>query len=288
MDNTSASRTRTAQELLKLQDEEMRLQQMRDDLQEQVTTLTERVQLLTEFARGSFAPLAFTSGQELISGLMPMSENEQKLTAYLKQLVIAAEKVVRQRSPEMPADAPPLLFVGGSETRYVRLDAEEAVTSLARRIHGLGREMPIIIRLAPVNNVPVNGPALISVQTVELIPNATIYVAGEEIARVEVTSGGALTSAQALGLLVDDLLRVHVPEALRARGVPMITRRFDLRTPEQVPEASVSRVPWSELLAVAEQAAAHQGSIAIVAKAKTPITCYGPVDLTFAVLAREK
>ncbi|HOF88349.1 MAG TPA: hypothetical protein PLZ36_09645, partial [Armatimonadota bacterium] len=70
--------------------------------------------------------------------------------------------------------------------------------------------------------------------------------------------------------------------------VPMITRRFDPRTPGQVPDASVSRVPWSELLAVAEQAAAQQGSVSILAKAKTPVTCYGPVDLTFAVTARGK
>jgi hypothetical protein len=68
----------------------------------------------------------------------------------------------------------------------------------------------------------------------------------------------------------------------------MITRRFDPRQPGQVPDVSVSRVPWSELLAVAEDAAASRGPIVIQAKAKTPVTRYAPLDLTFAVTARGK
>jgi hypothetical protein len=272
------------QELIKLQNDEMRLQQVRDELQGEVAALNERVALLAEFARSSFAPLAFTSGQEIVSGLVPVVTSEREQIAYLTKLMAAAETLVRQRSPEMPKEASPLLYLGGNEAHYQSLDAQDALKGLAKRVTEFSADAPVIICIAPVNNVPVNGPALIAVQTIELAPNTTVYHAGEEIARIELSVTEGTTTADALGRLADDLLRTRVPEALRAKGVLMITRRFDARHPTQAPEASLSRVPWSDLLTAAEQVAAHRGSVAVLAKARTTVTRYGPVDLSFVVV----
>lgn len=282
LSRTSAHLLKRSQEFLALQTEETRLTQMRDDLQGQVSELTERVQVLSEFARSSFAPLVFTSGQEIVSGLLPAGGAEAR-NAALKQLFAAAEKVVRQRSPEMDAKTPALLFVGGSVSHFENLDQVEAVKALAERVAALKSSAPVIVRLAPVNNVPVNGPALIAVQSVELEPNATIYHAGDVIAKMELTVTDGTRTADILGRMVEELLTARVPEALRARGVLMITRRVDFARPEQVPDMVLSRVPWTELLAVTQQVAARRGTVSVMATAHAAVTRYGPVDVSVTV-----
>ncbi len=283
LSRTSQYLLKRSQEFLALQTEEARLTQVRDDLQQQVSTLTERVQVLREFARGSFAPLVFTSGQELVSGLLPAEAGTAACRTALKQLLAGAEKVVRQRSPEMDAKTPALLFVGGDASHFVNLDEAEAVTALTERVAAMRSSVPVIVRLAPVNNVPVNGPALIAVQLVELEPSTTVYQAGETIARMTFTVDDQTRAADVLGRLVEELLTERVPEALRAKGVLMITRRLDFAHPDQVPDVVLSRVPWTELFAVAQQVAARRGAVPVVATARTPVTRYGPVELSVTV-----
>ncbi len=281
LDSATASLLQTGKASVKLNNDLVHLQVTRDALQAHVTELNERVEVLSQFALTTFAQLAFTSGQELLTGVFPTGGTVEERRRHLTAFVAAAERVVRAQSAEFPKETTPLIFLGGSGDHPVRMTADEAITRLATRLGSIGAR-EAIIQFAPVNNVPVNAPAMISVEALEVLPNTPVYQAGDEVARL--TLPAHADTAELLGRLVDELLRTRVPAALRAKQMVMVTRRFDAAHPDALPVARWSLIPWTDLLPVAERAHERGGAVQVVARVKSRVTRSGPVDLTFDVL----
>jgi hypothetical protein len=267
---------------LRLDNELMRLEANRDALQAKVTELNERVDVLSQFALTTFAQLAFTSGQELLTGVFATTGTQDERRRQLVAFFAAAERVVRAQSPDFPKDTAALLCLGTSGEHPVRMTTDEAINRLATRL-GAVNAREAIIRLAPVNNVPVNAPAMISMEAVEVLPNTVVFQPGDEVARI--TLPARADTAELLGRLVDELLRTRVPAALRAKQMVMVTRRFDAAHPDALPVTHWSLIPWNDLLPVAERAHARGGAVQVVARTRGRVTRSGPVDLTFDVLA---
>jgi hypothetical protein len=271
------------QHLLKLETDRLRLEASRETLATQVVDLTERVQVYGEFARGSFSPPVLTAGQEIVSGLVPARASQPQRVQRLRQLLGAAESIVRQQCPELPATATAMLFLGGMDPRLTRLTRDEAIDRLAERV-GASSTDEVIVRVTPTNNVTSSGPALIAVPQVELIPNWAVYPARSDIAHVDLPQAATLTRAEVLGILVDDLLRGRVPTALRANGMVMLTRRFDASHPDKIPESAWSLISWAELLTVTDQVRDARTPVRVVARTRTAATRFSPVDLYLEVV----
>lgn len=263
------------------------LLKVRDDiqvLQGQKQALDDQVKVLQEFVRSSFSPLAFASGQELISALVPTRGDRNTREALLGQCIAAAERIVRQRSQELPSNAPALIFVGGTAQHSVRISREEAITALAQRVTAFTSSEDVIVRLASINNAAVNGPVLIAVDLVDITPNVPVYAKNDEVASLQLTITPQTTTADILTALQDDLLRSRLPAALRENQMLMLTRRFDPAHAGTTPEVSLSTLSWADLLAVAEQACAQRGAIRIVARSRSAVTRFGPLTLSLHVV----
>jgi hypothetical protein len=280
-----AQLTKNARELQALEDKRLTLEGDVESLQGKVNSLNERVAMLKELAQISFSSLTFTSGQEILSGVFPTGGSESVRRALLTKFLHVAELVVRQRSPEMARDATAMFFLEDINARPTPVTAEQAVVSLSQRITNMAGEPQVILRLAPVNNVPVNGPAIIALKSVELQSNSRVFWPKTTVASLELSITEQTTRAEVLSRVVDDLLRVRVPAALRAHDVVMLTRRFDPDHPDTVPETSYSLVPWSDLLAVVDRACTIRGPVTIQARTRASVMRSGPVDLTFEVVA---
>jgi len=269
---------------LRLDSDLLRLEATRDEYQRRINELSERVDVLSQFAMATFAPLAYTAGQEIVSGVfattMSLEESKRQVAAFF----LAGEHVIRQQYPEYPREASFFIFIGTTGPHPVKLTREEAIGQLATKITHTSGVREVIVRLAPANNVPVNSPALIAVDSLAVIPNLPAYAAGDEVARLPLRVATTSTTATILRQIMDELLTTRVPAALRAHHVEMVTRRFDVNHPELVPTATQSLVSWDDLLAVAERLRAQGGALQIVARTKSTVTRYGPVELTFEVL----
>ncbi len=260
------SSTRTLQ---KLQDEQLRLEDEKKQLQDS----------LGEFLATNFTPLAFVSGQEILSGLVPAEGSTSALRGWLKKFLAAAERVVRRQSRGLPTGAAEIIFLRQDGGRLVRLSPDDAIEMLCDRITRLYENSNLIIRFVALNNVPVNGPAMVSVDAIEMLPNTLVFTAGAEVARVEMSITAQTTTAEVVSRLVDDLLSARVPAALRAKEAVMVLRRYDPRHPDMTPEAALSQVPWSELLVAAEQARTMTGKVSLIARSRTKMYRYSPPDL---------
>lgn len=265
-----------------LEDASRRLEDTIAVQEEKVRQLSERVNVLSGFAQTNFLPLSFAYGQEILSGLVPGTASDTEKRTMLTRFFAAAEQMVRQRSTELPKDASALVLLTGEKETLAHVTGAEAIEVLIGRIKRMGAE-GVIIRLAPVNNVPVNGPAFILVDRIELLPNTVAYTRGSAVATVTITVSPQTTTADILGSLADDLLQEKLPSALRAKGVVLLTRRFDPAHPDTLPQASFARVSWSELLAAAEQARAYRGKVSLIARAQTNVTNYGPLRIELGV-----
>lgn len=269
---------------LRLENERLGLEKASDELKQQMTALNNRIQWLSEFARIGFAPLAFTSGQELVSGLIPARADETTRRELLAKMISTTEQIVRQRSPEMAGETPAILFMGGTEERPVPLTQEEAVVILSERVTRETATEDILVRLAPINNVPVNGQALIVPAAVLVVPNYAVYVANSEVARISMSITAQTSEADVMGEIADNLLRERVPAALREKDVAMVTRRFNPAQCNTIPDATRSQVPWDQLLAAADQACANRGKrVSIIARTRTPMNRYDPLNLVLDV-----
>ena len=251
-------------------------------LQEEKVQLEVQLPALRQLAQTSFTPLVFTSGQEIISGLLPTGGSETSRKQIIKEFFAAADQVVRHSSDHYPADAEALVFLRSAQDRIVIMKRDEAITALARRIAAVGVDTPVIARLAPVNNVPLNGPALIVVDKVELMPNTRVFAAHDEVARIEMEITPSTTLADVLNRLVDDLLRKRVPDALRGKQVVMLTRRYDPKQPA-APSDSQSMLTWSQLTGTAETALRRTGRIGIIARSNTEMKHFDLPELSLHV-----
>ena len=235
------------------------------------------------FIKSNFSPVSFTFGQEILTGLIPAGSTPSERRELLRQFFTVAEHVVRERSVNLPRNAAPLLFITEHADNIACLRDEVALDALATRIEAVRGGDGVIIRLAPANNVPINGPAIISIPQVELYPRQPAFTAGSTIAQVEMSIGPETTTAEILGKLADDLLRVRLPEALRAKHVLSIARRFDVTHPATLPEAANATISWAELMTAVEQAQLCHGKVRLLARSRTTVTTFGPVGITLAV-----
>lgn len=232
----------------------------------------------------SLTPPVFTSGQEILTGLIPTTGSEASRRALLTKFVRAADHVVRSAA-ELPDDAPAIAFGEQSDQGIDRIPTEKAIQILSDRIAQERSTGDVILKFTAGNNVPVKrGFALVIISMVGVYPNSPVYAKNDEVARLEVTIESDTTPAQVFGRLVDGLLRAQVPSALRKRQVVMATRRFNVNHPDSVPETSLSLVQWADLLAASEKACSHQGKVAIIARTRSAVTRYGPLDLSFDVV----
>jgi len=185
----------------------------------------------------------------------------------------------------LPREAAPLLFITVNADKIDSLRTDIALDVLDKRIEAVRGGDGVIIRLAPANNVPINGPAIISVSQVELLPCRPAFAAGSIIAHVEMSINADTTTADILGKLADDLLRVGLPEALRAKSVVSITRRFNPRNTSEVPDAVGAKISWAELMAAVEKAQSFHGKVRLLARSRTTVTTFGPVLINLDVEA---
>lgn len=274
----------TTKELDKLGEDVTRLQLQKKELEDELRTAA------SEFVMTSFAPLTFEQGQEILSGVFPAAGSQASREQLLEKFFATAEKIVRQRSPQMPADSPAFLFFRAGSGNMEHLDSltlKEASAILAKKIGEFGAREQVLLRLTPANNVPVNRAAIIIVDQLELKANNVVYAAGNELARIEIDVTPHTTAADVLGSLVDNLLREQVPDALRKQQMAMILRRFDPEKPTVIPPATMSMVAWSDLLAAADKVCKQTGKVTIVARTHDNLHRFDPLELTLDVIPRK-
>jgi hypothetical protein len=235
------------------------------------------------FIKSNFTPVSFTFGQEILTGLAPGASTPGERRAWLQKFLAVAEHEVRERSVNLPHDAAPILFIKVNADQISMLRKDEALDALAKRIGEVKGDDGVILRLAPVNNVPINGPAIISITQVELLPCQPAFLAGSEIAQVEMSIGPQTSTAEILGMLADNLLRGAVPTALRARQVVSISRRFDPAHTVALPGTASETISWAELMAAVEKAQSCRGKVRLLARSRTTVTTYGPVQIDLDV-----
>lgn len=262
------------------------LKELRLKLEDEVGWWEERVKALTELARASFSPLAIAYGQEIVSGLMPTKNTVEAKKVILARIITIAEGVVRQHSVELAPKAAPLIFIASEKGSIIRVSAKEAIDILLQRLEKLLPTDAVIVRMTPMNNVPVNGPAFIAVDKMELIPRKDVYAAGDLVARVTFEVTNKTTVAELLGKVADDLLREEVPAALRKREVISITNRYDATVSGAVLESSVSKISWEQLLRVVEAARAMRGTVSLEARSHTTVSNFGPIELDLDAVPR--
>ena len=66
---------------------------------------------LGTFLRMNFAPLAFASGQEILSGVIPARESDVTRKALLRKFLMVAEHVVRRNCADLPAGDAAIVFL---------------------------------------------------------------------------------------------------------------------------------------------------------------------------------
>ncbi|HEX2952325.1 MAG TPA: DUF3084 domain-containing protein [Armatimonadota bacterium] len=253
-------------------------------LEDAVGWWNERVKVLSEFARSSFTPLSLAYGQEILTGLIPKTASSADVKEFITQFLTVAESVVRQRSVELPKDAAALIFIAGDKDNITNISRTEAIDLLAKRCDSVHGDDGIIMRLTPVNNVPVNGPAFIAVDRVELLPCSQVFLAGNVVAKVDTVITAETTQADLLGKLADSLLREQLPATLRAKGMLSIARRFDADHPNLTPETAIPLVSWADLMAASNKALHCRGTVSLIARAHSAVTNYGPLDIDLDVV----
>ena len=259
---------------------------LEDDLRKK----KEQIEALTVFFDANFTQLAFASGQEIVSGLMPTGITSKRRKELLQDFLTTAERIVRQQCHELSPQENAVVFLKADERdkKMVRIKEEEAIQRFSDRISRITEAREVILRLTPANNVPVNGQAFIVVDSIDIIPNSQVFKAGGEVARVEINVTRDTTRADILGRLVDVLLREQIPSALREKKMPMILRRFDPAHPQGVPNTSLSLVSWSDLMDATDKARVLSGKVSIVARCRKSTSLFDPLALTLEVVPSSK
>lgn len=260
-----------------LNSEKLRLEENLNTLE---LTLNNSSHALTESV---FSPLSYAYGQEILSGLLPAHANEKQRLAFVSAFLAAAENVVRQRNVDLPKDTDAIIYLAAENETTTIYSEQEAIDVLAKRIGTLKNDNGVIIHLTTMSNVPVKGPAFVAVDHIELLPNAVIYRPNSIVAAVPFEIGPQTTTADILGKLADDLLRDEVPAALRAKGMVSIARRFDPDHPDTIPEATMPKVSWSQLIDGAKKAQSYMGKVRLLARARSEVTSYGPLNIEIDV-----
>jgi len=265
-----------SKQILDSQKKVMRLEAEQADLQAAIG----------ELALTNFAPLTFQQGEEILSGLFPTAASESSLQQMLTKFFAVANRVVRERSPKMSVEDSAMLFYrmpAVSTERLVALMPGEAINVLIARIKSEKSADRVLVQLVPANNVRVNGPAMIIVDNLSIVPNKEVFAAGSEVAKLEMEITPKTDQADILGKLVDELLRVDVPEAMRKKKMPMITRRFDPSSPDRLPSETLSMVKWSYLLDTTEKVQGYRGKVVIMARTQTALHLFDPLALKLDV-----
>jgi len=260
-------------------------------LKTDLTNLQAQIKALDPFLIANFSPLAFASGQEILSGLMPArgssaSVRRERLLSFIN----TAEQIVHEQCDLKPT-ANAIVFLRVDGEKITKLRDNEAVALLSDRLAGVTGAHDAIVRMAPANNVAVGGQAFVIVNEaeetnaakVQIIPNTQVYNTGDEVARLDLTVTSQLATGEILTRLVDELLRGEVPDALRKKEVLLILRRFDPARPIGLPGASPSLVSWSDLTAAAEQVRKLSGKVSIIARSSKTMNRFDPLDLSLEV-----
>jgi len=259
-----------------------RLEFQQKDLQKQINALD-------PFLQSNFSPLAFASGQEILSGLVPTKGSPDARRVRLRGFLDTAERIVRQQCGLKPTVENPCIFLqvdnNGKITK--QMNEDEAVERLSNRLAGVSGARDAVVRLVPANNVPVGGQAFIDINAVQIVPNTQVFNAGDEVARLEMTITSQTTSGDILTLLVDDLLRAKVPAALREQQMPLILRRFNPSNPTKLPGASPSLLSWDDLATAMEKARKMNGKVSIIAHSSKAVNRFDPLDLTLEVVGSD-
>ena len=262
-----------------------------DNLTAQKQDLQNQIDAMRTFVIANFSQLAFASGQEILTGLMPTTRDSMETRRVsLRCFLDTAEQVVRQqcRDLKLGKNETAIVYLQVVNGKTVKVSAEKAVEIMSNRLANLAGAAPkAIIRLAPENNVAVNGQAFIDVNAVQIIPNTRVFSAGEEVARLTLIVTPQTTYGDILTRLVDDLLRENVPNALRKKELMLILRRFDPAHPDETPGASPSLVSWSDLATAAEQAQQLSGKVNISARSSKTMNRFDPLDLSLEVVGSD-
>lgn len=262
-----------------------------DTLKAQRQDLQNQIDAMRTFVIANFSQLAFASGQEILTGLMPTTRDSLELRRVnLRCFLDAAEQIVRKqcRDLKLGKNETAIVYLQVVNGRTVTISADKAVEIMSNRLANLAGAAPkAIVRLAPENNVAVNGQAFIDVNAVQIIPNTRVFSAGEEVARLTLTVTPQTTYGDILTRLVDELLREHVPNALRKKEVMLILRRFDPAHPDDPPGASPSMVSWLDLATAAEQAQKLSGKVSIIARSSKTMNRFDPLDLSLEVVGSD-
>ncbi len=236
-----------------------------------------------EFAKANFTPLIFEQGQEILTGFFTANDSDIDLHNLLVRFYAAADGIIRRRSPNMPRTVDAMLFYQTPRNEndpWIPLTADKAVNLLMKRIRELRGPEGAVVRLAPENNVPIGGPAMIVVDKLTVAPNRIVYQKDEEVAQIRISEHAA--QAAILGQLADDLLRKNVPDALRKKPMPMIVQRFDPRADGMV-LTTPTKISWADLLAASEEVRKLHGAAIVTARARTVLHDFDPLDLTLDV-----
>ncbi|MHB0936726.1 MAG: DUF3084 domain-containing protein [Armatimonadota bacterium] len=258
-------------------------------LKEERTELQSTIATMRDYVEYNFKDLAYARGQEILTGLMPTTrESLETRRVSLRCFLDTAERMVHQQCNELAKDQTAIVYLQVVNGKTVIISGEKAVEIMSNRLANLAAAAPkAIVRLAPENNVAVNGQAFINVNAVQILPNTKVFNSGEEVARLNLTVTAQTGSGEILTRLVDGLLRENVPSALRKKELLLILRRFDPAFPSELPGASPSLVSWSDLANAAEQVKKYSGKVSIIARSSKTMNRFDSLDLTLEVIGSD-
>lgn len=263
------------------------LRQKETELNNNINTLVSYLgnieNALQVFVRSNFTPLSFSWREEILSGVLPKNQPEVARRKWLEAFFDNAEQVIRAQNKELNVDSRALLFIHGELETLKIIPREDAITALEERLKKFPLTENIIIRLSTDNNVPINGQAFVIVDHIETIADTIAYHKAEKIAEMELSVSDDTTLAEIVQLIADDFIRNQVAEALRKRGVLSVSRRFDPQLPQQIPLASVTRIPWDELINAAQKARLLRGTVKMIARSHNEVSLYGPIAIDIDV-----
>jgi hypothetical protein len=254
------------------------LQDKRLELEQQVIELGDQISLLSKLASGTFTPPAILAGQEILTGKFDSKKDnlQNEITAFLD----AAADVVRRSSPQLPAGSEAVIYLDNRNNKAVRLTENEATQILTGKIEAL-KAKSVIVQLISANNVPVNGQAIVALNSPVLIyQDEVVYKDGEEIARIMIKK--QKSAASAMEIIVDDLLGKSVPTALRKKHLAAVNHRYvngkvDIDNTE-------SFVSWEILLSASQRVSAMNGDMAVIARSKGETTRFSPLNITIDIV----
>jgi len=250
-------------------------------LQDEIKQLEEDVTLLRNvFTDSTFSPIIFLSGQEIVSGKI---DKQKSIEDQLNLLLDMGDKIVRARNESLqPSDNVLLFFDNAGKL----IDRKSAISLIVERLKTETTANEVIITLTPLNNVNLASAAILSPAVFDLVENKPMFKRGEAVVSLDSDIKSNIFLYDIVGLITDTLISEKLFPALREKGIPNITMRFDGNNLDEIPEPNIPNFTLKELITVAEKAKSLGGKVRFTVKATSALDRFSPMQFELDVVQR--